>query len=212
VRTFPNNEDNGVTVETPQSIHEFWFGTDPDDQTVATGKSSLWWSKNTEVDAEIARRFADLIDLAAAGGLSDWEATPRGLLALILLTDQFPRNAYRQKARAFVYDAHARRWCHLAIRRGIQAQLRPVERVFLLLPLEHAETLQDQERCVTEMRAMAADAPANFAATAAGYVDYAIRHRDIIARFGRFPHRNAILGRLSTPEEIAFLQEPGSSF
>ncbi len=201
-----------MTVETPQTIHEFWFGTDPDDQSVAAGKSSLWWSKNSEVDTEIARRFADLIDLAAAGGLSDWEASPQGLLALILLTDQFPRNAYRQTARSFVYDAHARRWCHQAIRRGIPAQLRPVERVFLLLPLEHAENLEDQERCVTEMRAMAAAVPANFAATASGYVDYAIRHRDIIARFGRFPHRNAILGRRSTPEEIAFLQEPGSSF
>lgn len=200
------------TAETPESIHEFWFGRDPDDQTVAAGKASLWWSKDAAVDTEIARRFADAIDLAAAGALATWEASPLGLLALILLTDQFPRNAYRQTARAFVYDPHARRWCHQALRREFQSRLRPVERVFLLLPLEHAENLADQERCVLEMRAMAADAPPAFAETAAGYVDYAIRHRDIIARFGRFPHRNVILGRTSTPEEIAFLQQPGSSF
>jgi len=198
--------------ESPASIRRFWFGDAAGDAAVAGQQSKLWWSKNDAVDREIATRFVPSIERAASGHLASWAATPDGLLALVLLTDQFPRNAFRGTPRAFAYDAMARAWCRRLLDGPGYEALRPIERVFALLPLEHSETLADQDECLARMRAIHAAAASDFLDTAAGYVDYAIRHRDIIARFGRFPHRNGILDRNSTPEETAFLATPGSSF
>ncbi|HEY0844597.1 MAG TPA: DUF924 family protein [Noviherbaspirillum sp.] len=194
--------------ETPDSIRDFWFGASQDDATVAAEQSSLWWTKHPDTDRRIRERFEPWLQKAAAGELDHWAAMPRGRLALILLTDQFPRNMYRNTPQAFAFDALARRWCMEGLRDGADRQLRPIERVFFYLPLEHAESLEDQERAVSLFRALAEQAGPGFD----GYLNYAIRHRDVIARFGRFPHRNRILGRVSTPEEAAFLTEPGSSF
>lgn len=195
-----------------EAVLEFWFGSNPDDAAIAKEKSALWWSKNPQVDDEIRGRFEGLVAKAAAGELSYWEATPAGRLALILLTDQFPRNIYRDSPRAFAYDAKALAWCLDGIEQHVDRKLRPIERVFLYLPLEHAESLEHQDKSVKYFGELVSIVDEPDKAVFKEYLDFAIRHRDIIARFGRFPHRNKILGRQFTAEEIAFLNEPGSSF
>jgi uncharacterized protein (DUF924 family) len=197
---------------TADAILQFWFGSDPDDSAVAKDKAALWWSKNRDVDAEMRRRFESLVIRAAAGELSDWQSSPRGWLALILLMDQFPRNIYRDSPRAFAHDQQALAWCVAGIDQGMDLQLRPLERVFFYLPLEHAELLEDQDLSVRKFTELVPLVGVEQKPTFEEYLDYATRHREIIARFGRFPHRNKILGRESTPDESAFLATPGSSF
>ena len=197
---------------TREAILDFWFGSDPDDRVVAKEKSALWWSKNTQIDNEIRQRFESSVIRAAAGELSDWQSNPRGRLALILLTDQFPRNIYRDSAGAFAHDSKALAWSLDGIEQGLDLKLRPIERVFFYLPLEHTESLEHQERAVKYFSQMVANVGPEQKQTFQEYLDFAVRHRDVIARFGRFPHRNKILGRASTPQELAFLDQPGSSF
>ena len=151
--------------------------------------------------------FLALVDEAAAGRLDDWADRPEGLLALIVLLDQFPRNLFRNAPRAFATDAQALALAQQALAQGVDAQLMPVARAFIYLPFEHSEDLAMQDRAVALFSALAQHGEAF-----ASYLDYAERHRDVIRRFGRFPHRNAILGRASTPEEIAFLARPGAGF
>ena len=198
-----------MTIET---ILDFWFGTNPDDGVVVKEKSALWWSKSPEIDGEIRRRFESAVIRAAAGELSDWQSNPRGRLALILVTDQFPRNIFRGSPRAFAQDSKALAWSLDGIDQGLDMKLRPIERVFFYLPLEHSEALEHQEQSVRQFRELVNAVGADRRDVFVEYRDFAVRHRDIIARFGRFPHRNKILGRESTPEELAFLAEPGSSF
>lgn len=195
-----------------ETVLEFWFGADADDAAVAKTQAKLWWSKNVDIDSEIRRRFEDGVRAAAEGQLDDWAAIPRGALALIILTDQFPRNIYRDSPRAFAYDAKALGWCLDGLARRSDLQLRPIERVFFYLPLEHSESVAHQERSVRCFEELFAAVALEQKQGYVEYLDFARRHRDVIARFGRFPHRNKILGRESTPEEIAFLAEPGSSF
>lgn len=195
-----------------ETVLEFWFGADADDAAVAKTQAKLWWSKNVDIDSEIRRRFEDGVRAAAEGRLDDWAAIPHGRLALIILTDQFPRNIYRDTPQAFAYDAKALGWCLGGLARRSDLQLRPIERVFFYLPLEHSESVAHQERSVRCFEELFAAVALEQKQGYAEYLDFARRHRDVIARFGRFPHRNKILGRESTPEEIAFLGEPGSSF
>lgn len=205
----PLNRD---TMEDAATIHRFWFGeqiAQLGDEAIAKQQGKLWWSKNADFDAQIRQRFAPYIDGAVRGELDGWAETPRGLLALILLTDQFPRNAYRGTPAAFAADAAARRFCRIGLARQFDSALRPVERVFHYLPLEHSEAMADQDDAVQLFSALAEAAPEP---AILSNLDFALRHRAVIARFGRFPHRNAIHGRASTPEEIAFLGEPGSRF
>lgn len=190
----------------------FWFGDRTDDAETAKAQARLWWSKDPAVDAEIRARFAALVQAAAFGRHDDWTATPQGRLALIVLLDQFPRNMHRGSARAFAYDGLARRLALEGIAAGADQQLRPIERVFCYLPLEHSEDLAHQDRCVALYQALAAGVAPELRGTFTGYVDFAERHRAIIRRFGRFPHRNAALGRVSAAEEVEFLKQPGSSF
>lgn len=199
-------------MEAADAIHEFWFGTDADDAKAAAQKKKLWWSKDAAVDKIIAQRFEKSTLAAADGLLNSWKTTPRGLLALILLTDQFPRNMYRGTPASFAYDHIALQLSVQALEQGVDQLLRPIERVFVYLPLEHSEAIADQERAVQLFTQLANDVPAAQKTTFDGFHQFAIRHRDIIARFGRFPHRNEILGRTSTEEEIAFLKTAGSSF
>lgn len=131
---------------------------------------------------------------------------------MILLTDQFPRSIYRDSPRAFAYDAKALAWSLDGVQERVDLKLRSIERVFFYLPLEHAESLQYQEQSVKHFRELLDEVGPDLKPIFQSYLDYAVRHRDIIARFGRFPHRNKILGRKSTPEELAFLALPGSSF
>ncbi len=199
-------------METPDTIHAFWFGMHTDDDAVIASQSALWWRKQAEVDAEIRRRFSPWIARAASGELDGWLADIRGRLALILLTDQFPRNIWRDEAAAFAFDVLALRWAKDTLRLGLDAELGAVERVFVYLPLEHSEELGDQREAVRLFDRLAASVPAPKRPSFDGYLDYARRHLAIIERFGRFPHRNAALGRETTAEETAFLQQPGSSF
>lgn len=195
------------------SVIEFWFGPlDADDSTVAGRQSELWWGKNAETDREIRDRFEPQVQAAGAGELDAWTDTPQGWLALILLLDQFPRNIYRDTPGMYRFDDRARSLCEEGLDAGIDSSLRLIQRVFFYLPLEHSESADDQARCVDLMRGLAREAPNDHKAVFENFVDFAEAHRKVVDRFGRFPHRNAILGREPTAEEIEFLEQPGSSF
>jgi uncharacterized protein (DUF924 family) len=200
-------------VETPDTIREYWFGTALEDVAVtARERARLWWSKSPELDNEIRRRFENCVIKAGAGELEDWASNPQDRLALILLTDQFPRTIYRDSARASAFDAKALSLARDGIDAGFDVSLRPLERVFFYLPLEHSESLANQQRSVSLFQKLVDEVSQNHKPAFAEYLDFAERHRDIISRFGRFPHRNEALGRISTPEELSFLQQPGSRF
>jgi len=192
------------TSELYEEVLAFWFGT-PGDPWFSQFRPE-WFRKDPAFDQEIRRRFASLLEALAEGEHRDWMLAPRSALAFVIVLDQFSRNMFRGEARAFAEDALARSAADQAIHRGFDAQVAPVERTFFYLPFMHSEELADQERSVALFGALAGGD------TSSSSVDYARRHRDIIARFGRFPHRNAALGRPSTPEELVFLAQPGSGF
>jgi uncharacterized protein (DUF924 family) len=198
-----------LPADGPGAVLEFWFGTDPDAEF---DRWPLWWKKDPAVDQEIAGRFAALRAQAVRGRLGAWEETPGGRLALILLVDQFSRHIFRGLPEAFAHDGLARSWCRAGIDAGQDRHLSFARRTFFYMPLEHSESLADQERCVALFDELLATATPGQRPRVAEALDFARRHRDIIRRFGRFPHRNAILGRRSTPEEAAFLLAPGSGF
>ena len=191
---------------------EFWFGSNTNDAEAAKTQARLWWSHDPAVDAEIGERFGALVARAAAGELDHWASAARGRLALILLLDQLPRNIYRGTPQAFATDPRALALCREGLRHRVDMELRPIERVFLMLPLEHCEDEGAQEECVRRFRDLADEVPEELRATFDEYLDYAVRHHAVVARFGRFPHRNQILLRTSSPEEISYLEKPGSSF
>lgn len=186
----------------PTEVLDFWFGP-PELRGKARPE---WFRKDEKFDAEIRRRFVALHASAALGEREAWRAEPRSMLALVIVLDQFSRNLYRGDARAFAQDAHALGCVREALARGDDAKLLPVERQFLYMPLEHSEDLANQDRAVELMHGLEA-----FEETR-GLIEWAERHRVIIRRFGRFPHRNGVLGRVSSGEEAGFLKEPGSSF
>jgi uncharacterized protein (DUF924 family) len=190
----------------------FWFGGSGDDAHILEEKGALWFRAGASVDADIRARFGALHAAAVAGELDGWLASPRGRLALVILVDQFSRNLYRDDARAFAHDALARRWCDDGLAHGADRDLRAVERVFFYLPLEHSESIADQQHSVTLFERLRDVAPPPLRERFDDFFDYAVRHREVILRFGRFPHRNRVLGRASTPAEIEFLAQPGSSF
>ena len=199
-------------MENPETILEYWFGNDPDDAAVAKNRSSLWWSKNPKTDDEIRNRFGPLLLAAESGDLDDWQSSTGGRLALILLTDQFPRNIYRGTSAAFRFDRIALNLSLNGLKLALDKDLRHIQRVFFYLPLEHSENLGYQQRCVRLFQDLAREVSLDLKPVFEGYVDYALRHQVIIERFGRFPHRNLILGRQSTSDEIHFLEQPDSSF
>lgn len=199
-------------TESISSILNYWFGEQADDVMTARTQAPLWWKKSAQVDAEIKSRFGEDVVRAGAGALDDWAQEPRGRLALILLCDQFTRHIYRDTPQAFSLDYRAQAWTREGLAQKADQALRPIERVFFYLPLEHSEAIADQEQAVRLFESLKAGVSPDAQAVFDGFLDYAIRHRDIIARFGRFPHRNAALGRRSTEQEIDFLKQPGSSF
>lgn len=168
---------------------------------------AVWFKKDDAFDAQIRERFGPLIESAFAGALDAWDDTVEGALAKIVVLDQFTRNAFRGTPRSFAGDARALATARVLVAKGADRALPGVRRLFVYLPYEHAEDLATQEESLRLFRTLAADEPAH-----ADLVTWAQQHHAIVARFGRFPHRNAILGRKSTPEEEAFLREPGSSF
>lgn len=189
-----------------------WFGDNPDDSAVAAEKKDLWWGHNLETDAMLRDRFGTASTAGAVGVLDHWTGSPRGRLALVLLLDQVPRAIHRGLPESFAFDTDARNMASQGLASGADRLLRPVERVFLYLPFEHSEELADQEKSVELFKELAISVPERDRETFDAFVDYAVRHHAVVARFGRFPHRNTVLGRESTPEEIEFLKSPGSSF
>jgi uncharacterized protein (DUF924 family) len=173
----------------PSDILAFWREAGP----------ARWYERDDAFDAELRRRFLALWQKASAGELSSWEASDEGALALDIVLDQFPRNMFRGDARTYASDAPAREVAHRAIERGVDARIDPELRQFLYLPFNHSEHLADQLRCIELTRA----------AGNAENLKWAEHHADIIRRFGRFPHRNRLLGRTTTPEEQAFLDQGG---
>lgn len=192
-------------MATAADILAFWFGRAGDP---GHGQPrNEWFRKDAAFDEAIRSRFLPCVEAALAGRLADWADSPDGLLALLILLDQFPRNLFRGTARMFAGDAQARQLAERALTQGWDKNLSNVEKLFVYLPFEHSEALADQERSVALFAALASEQPGND-----GFLDYAWRHHDVIARFGRFPHRNAALGRPSTPEETTYLAQPGSGF
>ncbi len=190
-----------------EHILTFWFGDSPVDSDIYRQRRKLWFGKQPNIDQEIREHFLADYQQARQGFYSDWQQSPDGCLALILLLDQFPRNMFRNSPRSYATDAFARSVTRNAIAQGFDCLLSPVQQAFLYLPLEHSECFEDQNQNVKLMAVVVAAAP-----ELGNMYDYALRHRDVIQRFGRFPHRNAILERLNTPDETAFLQQPGSLF
>lgn len=187
-------------------ILNFWFG-DSEAPSEYGQQRKIWFRKSPQFDQEIRQKFLSDYRHAVAGNYDHWQHQPRPCLALILLLDQFPRNLFRDSPQAFATDERAHQIAEYALHQGFDEQLIPVERMFVYLPLEHQEDLSCQQRCVDLFEQLVAIAP-----ELASSLDYARRHRDVIARFGRFPHRNGILNRTNTPEEAEFLRQPGSRF
>jgi len=176
-------------------VLQFWFDPSLD----AAQRNKRWFSKDAAFDAGIRRRFLALYGEGAAGRLAAWKDSAREGLALVIVLDQFPRNMFRGAAGAFATDGMAREAARVLLPRA--AELSPEERLFAWLPFEHSESIDEQNLACELIAPLGAE-----------LLRYAERHREIIERFGRFPHRNAILGRSSTPEEVEFLKEPGSGF
>ena len=186
------------------SILSFWYG--PEDSPSRNTARDVWFRKDAAFDAEIRGRFGDATAIALAGGFGEWCATPEGALARVLLQDQFTRNIHRDTKASFAGDARALATAQDAIDRGLDRALDPYGRWFLYLPFEHAEDRDAQVRSLALFGALADETGL------AAPLEWARKHADVIARFGRYPHRNAILGRVSTPEELVFLDQPGSRF
>jgi uncharacterized protein (DUF924 family) len=191
---------------TAQDVLDFWFLA-PGSEGYGQQRAE-WFRKDDAFDAAIRERFGGLIEQAVAGGLREWdEQGPGGILARILVLDQFTRNAHRGTAASFAGDSLALTAAQRLVDSGADQALLQVQRWFAYMPFEHAEDARMQERSVSLFTALAEAEPGYD-----GVLDYAHRHRGVIARFGRFPHRNAILGRASTPDEVAYLAQPGSGF
>jgi len=188
-----------------QQVLDFWFA--PEGDAMHLQSRPEWFRKDDTFDAAIRSTFGGLIEDALACGLAHWTGSRAGAVARIVVLDQFTRNAFRNTARAFAGDAQALAAARSLVASGDDRSLPGAHRMFAYLPFEHAEDLAMQDECVRLMQGLAADEP-----SFANLVSYAEKHRVIVQRFGRFPHRNALLGRASTPEELAFLEQPGSSF
>ena len=195
-----------------QPLLEWWFGDCESSTEVAAQKGKLWFGKRDSQDLEARERFGDWVEQALAGGLTEWTQRPEGWLALVLLLDQLPRMIYRDTPAAFSGDPRAQTLVAQGIAADFDRQLPAIQRVFIYLVFEHCEHLAVQNEAVSRFADLLAEQPQAQRGVFADNLDYAERHQKIIARFGRFPHRNAILGRESTPEEVAFLREPGSRF
>ena len=174
-------------INDPQDILTFWKEAGPE----------KWFVKDPVFDAQIAEHFEDSFELACTGGYDDWTSTPEGALAVIIMLDQFSRNLYRDSPKAFAQDPKALEISKRALDAGLDAKMPEDLAYFSVMPLMHSENLDDQERCIAETKRMGRE------------LKHAVEHRDIIKAFGRFPHRNGVLGRETTAEEKAFLDDGG---
>src|SRR5215212_1139421 len=183
-------------------VLDFWFGREG--EPGYGGFREEWFRKDPEFDREIRDRFEGLHEQAAAGALDDWKQDARSCLTLVILLDQFPRNMYRGDPRSYATDRKAQETAGYAVDHALDRELPEFQRMFLYMPFMHSEDLELQRRSVELFGVLGGDD--------ADEPSYAVRHMEIVERFGRFPHRNEVLGRATTPEEAEFLKEPGSSF
>jgi uncharacterized protein (DUF924 family) len=197
---------------TPQIIHTLWFGDALVSPSKAEQRLRFWFNPSREEDAEIGRRFAPALAEAARGAYDPWEREPRGALALAIALDQFPRNIHRATPAAFAHDARALGVARRALDAGHFSALHLLERAFLLMPFQHCENLKCQRAGMEWYERMASEAPPEWEKVTAGFMHYARLHLAIIERFGRFPHRNRILGRESTEAELEYLRSNTESF
>jgi uncharacterized protein (DUF924 family) len=199
-----------LTTTTPPAalaVLDFWFGDGLQLDWPSQDLNELWFGGGPAQDETIRQRFGELVDEALNGGLTGWEAEPRARLALIVLLDQLSRNVHRGQRRAFDGDARAQRLTRLSLAEGLDATLTPAGCVFLYMPLMHAEHLELQDECVARFQQLVDSSPDHLRDKLASNLRFAVLHRDIVAQYGRFPHRNAVLGRTGTPEEEAFLKD-----
>jgi uncharacterized protein (DUF924 family) len=195
-----------------EDILDFWFGELNEHGCSTPEHRKRWWTKSDAFDESIQHYFLDDYEAIVAGEREAWRSTARGALAYIIVLDQFSRNMFRGTAKMFAADELAREVCREGLDAGFDAELSFDERVFFYLPLEHSESMDDHELCLELFESLLDSAPELLQADAKYYLDFALQHKAIIERFGRYPHRNKILGRASSDEEAKFLQEPGSSF
>lgn len=193
----------------PSEIIKFWFGNNPDDPFE---HSPRWWKKSSDYDAQITQMFKETLDIADTPDIMAWKNDASAILAYILLTDQFPRNMYRDTGKMFGYDALALAATLDGIKTDVFRKFNTAEKQFFFMPLMHSEDIEIQEQSLKYYQHLVDTAPTNLKDTAEKIYDFALRHYDIIKMFGRYPHRNHLLHRPSTPEEQAFLQTEGSSF
>jgi uncharacterized protein (DUF924 family) len=200
------------TLSDPETVLSFWFGELDAHGRADKPHQDRWWKKDPEFDSQIRVQFAALQRAAVGGELSAWLDAPRSRLAYIIVLDQFSRNMFRDSAGMFAADAQALEATLQGIERGHDRGLALHERVMFYMPLMHSEQLANQERCIALMQELARESSDSARASMLSHVGFAERHRDIVRKFGRFPHRNALVGRPSTAEELEFLAGPGSSF
>ena len=198
-------------------ILEFWFGREPLDAARLEERSRFWFGGDgpeaaAARDALIREKLEPMLERAARGEFAAWASSPRRRLALIILFDQVPRNSYRGTAAAFAFDREALALSVEGLNLAADAALEPAERLFFYLPLEHAESLEAQDMAIASFERLVAEAPAELREFCAGLLGYAHKHRDLILKFGRFPHRNGVLGRADTPEEASWLAEHPNYF
>jgi uncharacterized protein (DUF924 family) len=195
-----------------QEIHEFWFGNAASDPRRAEARAGFWFAASADTDAQVRDRFLPEVLAAVRGERAIWLESPRSALALVIALDQFPRNIWRGGARAFEQDAEALRLAQACLARGHLPELSPVEQGFLVMPFQHVESVELQRESVRLYRGIVAEAPEAWRPVVSSFLKFAQLHLELIDRFGRFPHRNAILGRPSTLEEAAYLASGGEDF
>ena len=199
-------------IASPQDVHRFWFADAIADAQKAQARNAVWFGTSQQFDAEVAQRFEPTIAAAARGDLAGWETTPQDCVSLVIVLDQFPRNVYRNSAAAYAHDALALQVTRRGIAAGHLDALSAPEQAFLLMPYQHVEDVAVQrEGVVWFERAHAAAAP-EWRTFTGNTLDFARRHLEIVERFGRFPHRNAVLGRQSTPAEREYLDAKPETF
>ncbi|HEX5163649.1 MAG TPA: DUF924 family protein [Steroidobacteraceae bacterium] len=204
-------------MQRAHDVLEFWFGTGPWDEARLKERSEFWFGGDDAAaqaarDALVREKLEPLLERAARGEFAAWASSPKRRLALILLFDQVPRNAYRGTAAAFAFDREALALTVEGMQLAADVALDPVERIFFYLPLEHAESLEVQNAAVDAFDRLVREAPAELRGYCEYCGKYARQHRDIIAKFGRFPHRNRVLDRESTPVELEWLSSGGATF
>ena len=201
-----------TSLPSAEDVLDFWFGPLDENGCASDEKAAHWWKKSAQFDAEVRDRFGPLHDAVAKRECETWLETARGTLAYVIVLDQFSRNMFRDTARAFETDPQALAAARHGVERGFDRELALAERGFLYMPYMHAEDRDSQARCVHLFTDFVASAPEAEREKLSNNIQYAKAHQDIVDRFGRFPHRNVILGRTATADEVEFLKQPGSSF